>query len=242
MAMGFLAHVDYRLYCDNIDWKALPRLTGKAMSIRDLNKIIFLPQRDEAAVAEIKKASASLKSPRIAVFSPSIEHARRFASTLVVNGIPCLPISGEDRVERQRRLMDFAAGRLTAITAVDLLNEGIDVPEINILVFMRATHSRRIFIQQLGRGLRLAPEKESVIVLDFVSDLRRMAEVVDMDTEARSKGRELQNVYLQNGIVHFSNQAAVSFIEAWLKDVADLSSSSEMEKLTFPGIVNGQLA
>ncbi len=236
MAMGFLANVDYRLFCDNIDWKIIPKLTGKKLSIRDLNKLLFLPQRDEAAIDEIKRAVATVPSPRVAVFSPSIEHARRFAQALTASGIPCLPLSGEDRIARQRRIMDFAAGRLRAVTAVDLLNEGIDVPELNVLVFMRATHSRRIFVQQLGRGLRIAPHKDKVIVLDFVSDIRRLAEVVQLDREARSVGKEAQNVFLEKGVVAFSNNATLSFIEAWLRDATDLSEASDSEKLAFPGM------
>ena len=55
------------------------------------------------------------------------------------------------------------------LTAVDLLNEGVDVPDVNILCFARVTHSRRIFVQQLGRGLRLREGKSHVLVLDFVS-------------------------------------------------------------------------
>ena len=64
------------------------------------------------------------------------------------------------------------------MATVDLFNEGVDVPDVDLIVFMRSTHSRRIFVQQLGRGLRVSPGKEKVIVLDFVTDLRRIAEVV----------------------------------------------------------------
>lgn len=121
-----------------------------------------------------------------------------------------------------------------AVTAVDVMNEGIDVPDVNILVFMRATHSRRIFVQQLGRGLRLAPEKDKVIVLDFVSDIRRMAEVASLDREAREKGAKHEKLYLRNGIVSFSDKSAEKFIDAWLRDVSDLSESEDTEKLKFP--------
>lgn len=59
-------------------------------------------------------------------------------------------------------------GMINVVCAVDIFNEGIDVPDVNILVFQRVTHSRRIFIQQLGRGLRISEGKDKVIVLDFV--------------------------------------------------------------------------
>ena len=77
--------------------------------------------------------------------------------------------------EKNRILADFADGLINVVCTVDIFNEGIDVPDVNILVFQRVTHSRRIFIQQLGRGLRISDNKEKVIVLDFVSDIRRFA-------------------------------------------------------------------
>ena len=84
--------------------------------------------------------------------------------------------------------MAFSAGCYQAVIAVDVMNEGIDIPDVNILLFLRATHSRRIFVQQLGRGLRLSDGKEKVIVLDFVSDIRRMADIIDMNSSGYVKG------------------------------------------------------
>jgi superfamily II DNA or RNA helicase len=143
-------------------------------------------------------------------------------------------LSITDRVERRKRLLAFAGGKLMAVTAVDVMNEGIDVPDVNLLVFLRATHSRRIFVQQLGRGLRLAPDKEKVIVLDFVSDIRRMAEVAELDHEARRQGKKPESLFLRDGVVNFSDPNGQKFIEAWLADVADLSGASDTEKLKFP--------
>lgn len=234
MAMGYLSQVDYRLYCDNIDWNAVPSLSRERLSIRDLNKRLFLPQRDEAVLSEIGRIASEARNPCIAIFSPSIAHATRFAALMSAQGIPCESLSISDRVERRKRLMSFASGKLLAVTAVDVMNEGIDVPNVNILVFLRATHSRRIFVQQLGRGLRLAPDKEKVVVLDFVSDVRRMAEVAGFDHEARRRGKEVENVYLREGVVKFSDPHGQKFIEAWLSDVADLSGVSDSEKLKFP--------
>lgn len=236
MAMGFLARVDYRLYCDNIDWEEIPDLTNERLTIRDLNKRLFLPQRDEAIIGEILTQARHVSSPRIAVFSPSVEHARRFAAMISAGGIPCQPLSGEENIERRKRLIDFSVGKLKAVTAVDVMNEGIDVPDVNILVFLRATHSRRIFVQQLGRGLRLAPDKEKVIVLDFVSDIRRLAEVLELDREAKRKGEKFENVFLRAGVVQFQNLQIQQFVEAWLSDVTNLSDAEDSEKLAFPNV------
>lgn len=238
MKMGFLSRVDYRLMCDNINWPEIPKLAKRALSIKDLNKRLFLPQRDEAVIDQLIAASKEFKDPRIAIFSPSIAHADEFAKKLTARGINAANASINDRAKRRATIMDFSAGRLKAITAVDVLNEGIDVPDVNILVFLRATHSRRIFVQQLGRGLRLANGKEKVVVLDFVTDVRRIAAVTAMGREARVQveGDGIERLWLKKDIVSFSSSKAQEFINAWLDDVASLEDADEAEKLSFPEV------
>lgn len=234
MALGYLSKVDYRILCDNVDWEKIQDISKKQLTIRDLNKRLFMPQRDEAVIAKLKDAIKNTSNPRIAIFSPSIEHSNRFAHMLSAAGIPCAALSKVDKAERRRRLLAFASGDYHAICAVDVMNEGIDVPDVNVLVFLRATHSRRIFVQQLGRGLRLSEGKEKVIVLDFVSDIRRMAEMIEMNREGKVKGAEKEVLYLQQGFVSFSDAKVETFVDVWLKDVADLSGSDDEVKLTFP--------
>ena len=236
MKMGFLARVDYRLMCDNVNWDEVPRLAKASLSIRDLNKRLFLPQRDEAVIDQIMLAVKSMSSPRIAIFSPSIAHADEFAKKLTMRGIPTANASISDRVKRRSILMDFSAGRIKGITAVDILNEGIDVPDVNILVFLRATHSRRIFIQQLGRGLRIAQGKDKVVVLDFVTDIRRLAAVSALGREAQASPPSdgVERVWLQGDIVTFNDAKVQNFVEVWLEDIANLDEADEAEKLSFP--------
>ena len=234
MAMGYLSKVDYRILCDNVDWDNMQRVSEQNLSIRDLNKRLFLPQRDEAVISELKKTMREVDNPRVAIFSPSIEHSNRFADMLSAAGIPCAALSKVDKAERRRRLLAFASGTYRAVCAVDVMNEGIDIPDVNILVFLRATHSRRIFVQQLGRGLRLSEGKEKVIVLDFVSDIRRMAEMIEMNNEGKAKGAEHEVVYLREGFVSFSDARVERFVNVWLEDVADLSGSDDEVKLKFP--------
>ena len=60
MAMGYLAKVDYRIFCDNVDWDQVALLAKKKVSISDLNKRLFLPQRDDAVITEILKVAKTL--------------------------------------------------------------------------------------------------------------------------------------------------------------------------------------
>ena len=239
MRMGFLAKVDYRLMCDNINWDEIPHLVKHHVTVKDLNKRLFIPQRDDAVVSNIIQVCSHLKSPKIEVFSPSVAHAEQFARLLSSAGIKACNLSVSDKIIRRQRLLQFSTGEIQALTAVDVLNEGIDVPDVNLLVFLRATHSRRIFIQQLGRGLRIAKDKEKVIVLDFVTDIRRIAAVSELNTEAKngkSPNAEFESVNLRDGVVTFSNEKVQPFIEAWLSDVASLQDCDDAQKLSFPDL------
>ena len=236
MKMGYLSKVDYRIMCDNLDWEQIPKLAKKSVTIRDLNKSLFIPQRDEAVISQINQIIKETKRPRMAIFSPSKPHAVEFAKKLTSAGISCANASVDDKVERSKIISKFRIGELTAVTSVDVLNEGIDVPDVNILVFLRATHSRRIFLQQLGRGLRIAENKDKVTVLDFVTDIRRLAAVTDLEKEAKEKSSMdcPEIVHLNDGVIKFSNAKAEAFIDAWLKDVTNLDELEDTEKLIFP--------
>lgn len=235
MKMGYLARADYRIYCDTIDWELVSKETKGRISIRDLNKRLFVPQRDEAVVEELIKQCNDIKNPKVILFCASIEHCKRFAKLLsTTSPYKCKPLSGVDKIQRYKTLMEFSSGKIQAVTAVDVLNEGIDVPDVNILVFLRSTHSRRIFVQQMGRGLRVFPGKEKLLVLDFVTDVRRLAEVLEMDKEARKPLKEYEVMRFEEGIVTFMNEGARPFTEQWLQDVADLNDAEDAQFLKFP--------
>lgn len=234
MNLGYLAQVDYLVYCDNIDWHEVKRLTRGKMSIRDLNRRLFIPQRDEAILGEVIALAQKVEHPRIIVFCSSIEHGERFAGLLSANGVPCAALSGQNRAERYNRLMRFSRGTLTAVTAVDVLNEGIDVPEVNIVVFLRCTHSRRIFLQQLGRGLRISETKDRVHVMDFVADIRRLADIAELNREVGRPSWERKDLHLRGSKVTFTNQRALPFIQEWLKEIEDLAEKEDDARINFP--------
>jgi ERCC4-related helicase len=145
-------------------------------------------------------------------------------------------------IERNRLLWEFADGRIGILCAVDVLNEGVDVPDVNLVVFQRVTHSRRIFIQQLGRGLRLAPGKERVIVLDFVSDVRRFAAGLELqralDHEGPAPGNQVRVNLPSRVSFHRSNSDdldGASFLQEWLGDLQEIEEAGEdLSVMRFP--------
>jgi superfamily II DNA or RNA helicase len=104
-------------------------------------------------------------------FCVSIEHAEYMAKKFNLVGVPSSAVTSKvSSEERKQTLASFRNGSIKAIFAVDIFNEGVDIPDINTLLMLRPTESATVFIQQLGRGLRKSESKKSLTVLDFVGN------------------------------------------------------------------------
>ena len=102
-------------------------------------------------------------------FCVSIDHAKYMADIFTKKGIPSVSLSSESEDELRRTVRNrLRTKEIRFIFVVDLYNEGVDIPEINTILFLRPTESMTVFFQQLGRGLRLCEGKECLTVLDFV--------------------------------------------------------------------------
>lgn len=216
----FLAEVDYRLLADNIDWNLVQERSLHRYSLGQLNKHLIIPTRDDEAAKQVAEVFKNEGRRGGIIFSSGIEHAQQFAGRLRSYGLRAESISSyQDARERDKLMARFRKGEIDIMTSVDLFNEGVDVPDVDLVAFMRVTHSRRIFVQQIGRGLRTSPKKDKVIVLDFVSDLRRLAEVVELEKAA--KGGDVEQLPMGPNIVRFREASAGNFMVEWLKDQAD---------------------
>jgi superfamily II DNA or RNA helicase len=239
LRQGFLSEVDYRLMADNLDWEFIQSASAHQYSLSQLNKRLIIPTRDEEAAKIAVDIFRKEGRHSAIVYCPSGVHATDFAAMLRQYGVGAEVILYEkDARERAVLLSRFSAGTLEFITTVDLFNEGVDVPDVDMLVFMRATHSRRIFVQQLGRGLRTSAGKDRVVVLDFVTDLRRVAEVIELDAAVRG---DIERLGLGSRLVAFHDRSAGSFLREWMLDQASLllregDPSLELPNLNFPNI------
>jgi superfamily II DNA or RNA helicase len=230
---GFLSEADYRLMADNLDWHFVQEASKHKYSLAQLNRKLIIPTRDEEAVRLIKAIFDNEKRRGGVVFSPSVAHAEHFAAMLRRYGFRAESISAEmSPRDRDLVMSQFRAAELQMLTTVDLFNEGVDVPDIDLIVFMRVTHSRRIFVQQLGRGLRFSKNKDRVIVLDFVTDLRRIAEVIELDKAV--KADLIERLGLGARLVQFSNSSAGDFLREWMLDQASLFLREDEPTIELP--------
>lgn len=218
---GYLSDVDYRLLADNLDWDFVQQASTHSYSLSQLNRKLILPTRDDEAAKAATEVFKEEKRSTAIVYCPSGVHAKTFAATLRQFGFQAEAILNETPSRERASLMSrLRAGEMQFVTVVDLFNEGVDVPEVDMIVFMRVTHSRRIFVQQLGRGLRISPDKDRLIVLDFVTDLRRISEVIELDRAV--KGGDIERLGLGNSLVSFMDHSAGSFLREWMLDQASL--------------------
>lgn len=189
-AEGYLAPTDYRLMLDDFDERELqkcldPEYSGMKISMAQLNRTIFAPKRDDEIVAAIREQTADLENPRIFVFRNNIQHAETMAEHF--GGEAAVVHSGQSSSLNFAILSAFQAGQINIVISVNMLNEGVDVPEADCVVFLRVTDVKRIFFQQLGRGLRLSTGKRVVRVLDFVSAIERIVMILEMEETAKQR-------------------------------------------------------
>lgn len=171
LARGLLTRVDYRLITDEIAYqKILDTPVGK-LSVKDINTKFFIKKRDSEIVRILMGHLRLIEKPKVMIFCRSTGHCDRLAK--LIPGAVAIHYNIA-RPEQRLRLEQFRKGGRGILLTVDMFNEGIDVPEANMVVFLRSTAAPIVFYQQLGRGLRKHHGKEKVLVLDFVGNCERL--------------------------------------------------------------------
>lgn len=151
----------------NVQWK-----NGKYLPSELTKVFTSSDNRIREIINNLEKYLKDIHDVRALGFCVSQEHAAYMAEKFTLAGLKAdyLVSENSDRREEQRRLLKIK--EINYLFVVDIFNEGVDIPEIDTVLFLRPTESLTIFLQQLGRGLRLAEEKECLTVLDFVGNAR----------------------------------------------------------------------
>lgn len=148
--------------------------------IGKVSKLLEINERVEFIIEKMNFYGFDGFKRKAVGFCASIEHAEYMASEFNKRGIKSVALTGNDSVDKRqseiRRLEDDNSD-LEVIFTVDLFNEGVDIPSINLVLMLRPTQSSIIFIQQLGRGLRKYKEKEFLTVLDFIGNYNKAFQI-----------------------------------------------------------------
>ncbi len=132
-------------------------------------------------------------------FCVTVDHAEFMCRYFNDHSIPSMFLTGQSPdEERKTAKQRLVTGEVRFIFVVDIYNEGVDIPEVNTVLFLRPTESLTVFLQQLGRGLRLAEDKECLTVLDFIGQANRKYNFEDkfaalLSNTTRSISREVKD-------------------------------------------------
>lgn len=141
----------------------------------DLSKLVSDIRVDHILRAIETYGQAGVK-PRGLIFCSRVDEARHLSQQLnsaSLRGVPLktVALSGSDSLDaREKAVTELERGELDYILTVDVFNEGVDIPSVNQVIMLRQTQSAIVFVQQLGRGLRLNPDKEYLVVIDFIGN------------------------------------------------------------------------
>lgn len=162
----------YGIYDETVNYEDIDYKNGK-YDDKQLEEALMLNKRGEVILNHYLKYN----SKRAIGFCTSRHHAEYMAKVFNENNIPSAAVysgeKGEYSEERNIALSKLTSGEVKVIFSVDMFNEGLDVPAIDMVMFLRPTQSPTIFLQQLGRGLRKFKDKKYLNVLDFIGNYKK---------------------------------------------------------------------
>jgi len=192
------------------------KVTNGHYEEHSLTKALSTFERVESIIEKIHQYGFDGDTLHGLGFCVNIDHAKFMSNELNERGFETIYLTGEDSVEHRssmiKRLED-PTDKLTIIFTVNIFNEGIDIPRVNLMLFLRPTESSTIFIQQLGRGLRKIDNKEYVTVLDFIGNYRKSF-IIPLALSGQYNSKAFDVDSLRVSVAHeFADTAAGSFAQ-----------------------------
>jgi superfamily II DNA or RNA helicase len=211
--------IDRKLLCpfqyfgitDHVDLSQV-KWSRKGYDLAELEKVYTHNKiRTTQIMNSMKKYVTDMDDVKGLGFCVSVEHALYMAKVFTEAGIPSVALHGNSSdQERSAVKSRLISGEISMIFVVDLYNEGVDIPAVNTILFLRPTESLTIFLQQLGRGLRLAEGKECLTVLDFIGQAHNEYNFQDKFRALMGKTKHSIQHYVENG---FSSLPRGTFIQ-----------------------------
>lgn len=206
--------IDRKLLCpfqyfgvtDNVDLDKLKWASG-GYDRNELSKIytlsgIIAEKRADLVVRSVLKYVTDIDAVKGLGFCVSVDHAGFMADYFNKHGIKSIVLTGTSKDdERKNAKKLLVSGEVRFIFVVDIYNEGVDIPEVNTVLFLRPTESLTIFLQQLGRGLRLSEDKDCLTVLDFIGQANKKYNFEDkfsalLSNTTRGVTREIKDGFI----------------------------------------------
>ena len=189
---GFLVPFQYFGVADGTDLSSVTWRRG-GYATEELSNLF---SNDDLRVAKLLEAIQRIvldpSAMRALGFCVSKEHARYMARKFTDAGLASVALTGDDAPDERSRVpsIDLRAGKLRCVFSVEVLGEGVDVPDVDCLLLLRPTASPTVFAQQLGRGLRRAEGKSHLTVIDLIGQHRREFRFEDRFARSSTRGAD----------------------------------------------------
>src|SRR5690554_284251 len=157
---------------DDTDLRTITWSRGRYDIAQLTNLYTHNQNRVKKILRSLREIITDIESMKALAFCVGHDHANFMAQQFLLHGIKADVLTSDNSHERQQKQQAIRSGQINVLCVVDIFNEGVDIPEVDTLLFLRPTESLTIFLQQLGRGLRLADDKDCCTVLDFVGNSR----------------------------------------------------------------------
>lgn len=185
----------HAIYDENVDYNTIKYINGKYVGQELDETYVSSPNAHNRADIIRKKYLQYRPNEKTltVAFCSSIKHANYMAEYFLKHGIAAIPLHsniadffkdehvadlckrhiGVNKFDRQEAIKSFEERKVKVLFVVDIFNEGVDIPHIEMELFLRPTESFTVFLQQLGRGLRLCEGKKNLVVLDFIGNYKK---------------------------------------------------------------------
>lgn len=189
-------------------------IEGKEINDKSDIKLLTSDERVKHILDKSKFYGWSGEKLHCLIFVSSVDEAILLEKKLKERGEKAKSLTGKDSDEiREKTIKDFEDGKLQYIISVDIFNEGVDIPCINQVIFLRPTNSPIIYIQQLGRGLRKYKDKEFLVVLDFIGNYEKNFLIPIAISQDSSYEKEFLKRFILNGTNYIYGESTISFDE-----------------------------
>lgn len=236
--------IDRKLLCpfqyfgitDNVNLEELKWIRG-GYDKSELAKLYTISglaanRRADMIISSILKYVTDIDDVKGIGFCVSVEHAEFMSNYFNKNGIDTMFLTGNSPDEERRNAkQNLVSGKVRFIFVVDIYNEGVDIPEINTVLFLRPTESLTIFLQQLGRGLRLSEKKECLTVLDFIGQANKKYNFEDKFSALLSSTTKSLHKEIKNGFVSVPKGCYIQLEKKAQKYILDNIRSSFGSKI-----------
>lgn len=170
---GLLTPFQYLCITDSVDLRAEDLWDGSKYFVNKLSPVLCNPERVEMICRKLSQYLPDEHDCKALCYCVDKKHAEFMEKEFIRRGFKARSLTSNNSVEREQLNQDLADGKINYLFVVDIFNEGVDIPSVDTLLLLRPTESLTIFLQQLGRGLRLSVGKSILTVLDFVAQVNK---------------------------------------------------------------------